>query len=85
MPAEATATEISKEQQPKTFEQNKAVAHSGGRIAGNARKEIEATTGKPVITSKNASDFGKLIANVIEDISKDDDSKPEQTLRLSHL
>jgi len=66
MLAEATTTEISKEQQPETFEENKKVARSGGRIAGNARKEIEATTGKPVITSKNAADFSKLISNLIE-------------------
>jgi hypothetical protein len=67
MLAEATTTEISKEQQPETFEENRAVARSGGRVAGNARKEIEATTGKPVITSKNAVDFSTLITNMIED------------------
>jgi len=66
MLAEATTTEISKEQEPKTFEENKAVARSGGRIAGNARKEIETTTGKPIITSKNATDFSNLISNLIE-------------------
>ena len=66
MLAEATTTEISKEQEPKTFEENKKVARSGGRIAGNARKEIETTTGKPIITSKNATDFSNLISNLIE-------------------
>ena len=66
MLAEATTTEISKEQKPETFEENLKVAKSGGRIAGNARKEIESTTGKPVITEKNAVDFSKLITDVIE-------------------
>ena len=74
MLAEATTTEISKEQQPETFEQNKQVAQTGGRIAGNARKEIETTTGKPVITSQNAIDFSKLISNLIED-AEDDNPK----------
>jgi len=67
MLAEVTTTEFSKTQKPETFEDNKTVARSGGRVAGNARKEIEATTGKPAITSKNAVDFSKLISNVIED------------------
>ena len=67
MLAEATTTEISKEQKPETFAENKSVAQTGGRITGNTRKEIEATTGKPVITSKSAVDFSRLISDVIED------------------
>jgi len=67
MLAEATTTEISREQQPETFQQNVSVAQTGGRIAGNARKEIESTTGKPVITPKNALDFSQLITDMIED------------------
>ena len=55
MLAEATTTEISKEQIPETFEENKQVARTGGEVAGNARKDIEARTGKPVITSKNVA------------------------------
>ena len=64
--AEATTTEISKSTEPKTFEENKQVARRGGQIAGNARKEIEADTGKPVITNKNAVDFSLLMTDVIE-------------------
>jgi hypothetical protein len=66
MLAEATTTEISKERLPETFSENTEVARQGGRIAGNARKEIEATTGKPVITPKNAVDFTRILADVIE-------------------
>jgi hypothetical protein len=40
--------------QPKTFPENRKVAHEGGSIAGNARKQIEAKTGKKVITSTNS-------------------------------
>jgi hypothetical protein len=61
MLAEATTTEISKTEQPETFEENRAVAQRGGRIAGNTRKEIEADTGKPVITPQNAIDFSQLL------------------------
>ena len=35
-------------------------------LAGNARKEIEAQTGKPVITSKNAQDYRRILGDVIE-------------------
>ncbi|MDR0251252.1 MAG: hypothetical protein LBI35_08125 [Burkholderiales bacterium] len=66
MLAEATTTEISKEQKPETFEENRQVAKSGGDVAGNARKDIENRTGKPVITSQNEMDFRNLISNVIE-------------------
>jgi len=67
MLAEATTTEISKEQKPETFEDNRQVARSGGEVAGIARIEAEKRTGKPVITSQNSVDFSKLISNVIED------------------
>jgi len=46
------------------------VARSGGEVAGIARVEAEKRTGKPVITSKNAVDFTKLLGTVIEDTSK---------------
>ena len=70
MLAEATTTELSKEQKPDNFEDSRNVARKGGNIAGNARKEIEANTGKPVITSKNAVDFTKLLGTVIEETNK---------------
>ncbi len=54
MLAETSTTEISKAKQPKTFPENRQVAHEGGTIAGNARKQIESKTGKKVITHRNA-------------------------------
>lgn len=54
MLAEATTTEISKEKKPKTFAQNKIIAKQGGTIAGNTRKEIEAKTGKKIVSKLNA-------------------------------
>ena len=65
MLAEATTTEFSKTVQPKTFSENVKVAQKGGVVAGDARKSIEATSGRPVITKQNAIDF----TNVIELIS----------------
>jgi hypothetical protein len=57
MLAEATTTEISKEKNPKTFSESKEIAHQGGTIAGNTRKEIEEKTGKKVVNQLNASDY----------------------------
>jgi hypothetical protein len=54
MLAEATTTEISKEKKPRTFTENKIIASQGGRIVGNTRKEIEAKTGKKVVSPQNA-------------------------------
>lgn len=54
MLAEATTTEISKQKQPKTFNENKIIAKQGGTIAGNTRKQIEAKTGKKVVSADNA-------------------------------
>lgn len=60
MLAEATTTEISKERKPRTIVANRAVAaQNGGRIAGNTRREIEAQTGKKIVsplTAKQALD-----------------------------
>ena len=55
MLAEATTTEISKQEQPDTFEQNQEIAKQGGEIAGTARRQIERKTGKSVLTAKNAN------------------------------
>ena len=59
MLAEATTTEISKQKEPETFEQNRHVAQQGGEVAGNARKDIESKTGQKVISSKNAKQLGR--------------------------
>ena len=67
MLAEATTTEISKTVKPATFSENQKVAQKGGSIAGNTRKEIEETTGKPVITAQNANDFRQLVTDIVED------------------
>jgi hypothetical protein len=60
MLAEASTTEISKEKQPDTFEQNKTVARQGGQVANAAKKQLEETTCKKVVTGKNAKEIKKI-------------------------
>jgi len=60
MLAETATTEISQTRLPENFTENKKVAHIGGSVAGNARKNIENETGKSVITSKNAKELHYL-------------------------
>ena len=54
MLAEASTTEISKEQNPISFEENRQVAKKGGKVANVARVQLEKTTGKKIITKQNA-------------------------------
>lgn len=70
MLAEASTTDISKTAKPQTFEENKQVAKRGGKVAGIARKALEAETGKPVITEKNAFDFQQLVTDIVEDAAE---------------
>ncbi len=71
MLAEATTTELSKAHNPQSFEENREIAKRGGKYAGNARKEIESDTGKPIITSKNATELNRVIVDLIEGVSKE--------------
>ena len=66
MLAETATKDIAEAKNPQGLEENKQVAQDGGSIAGDARKSIEARTGKPVITSKNAIDLGRLISDVMK-------------------
>ena len=67
MLAETSTTDISREEQPQTFSENRAVAQKGGEVAGIARRALEERTGRPVITSKNAMDFHQLLTEIIAD------------------
>ena len=77
MLAEATTTELTKAQNPQGLEENRTVAKQGGTVAGNARKEIEAQTGRPVITPENANTvlLGKTVTEMIENIAEDKDNE----------
>lgn len=66
MLAETATKDIAEATNPQGLDENKQVAQDGGSIAGDARKSIEARTGKPVIISKNAIDLGRLISDVVK-------------------
>jgi hypothetical protein len=61
MLAEASTKEISAATNPKDFEESKKVAKQGGNVAKVARMELEAKTGKKVVTALNAKDVLKAI------------------------
>ena len=54
MLAEASTKDISAATNPETFEESKKVAQQGGNVAKVALKELEAKTGKKVVSSSNA-------------------------------
>ena len=68
MLAEASTTEISKQWNPKTYNQHANAARSGGNVAKAARNELETRLGHTVISSKKASDYFQI----------GDDEKPKQ-------
>jgi len=53
MLGEASTTEIAKKKDASGFPANKKAARSGGTVAGNARRELEAASGKNVSTREN--------------------------------
>ena len=55
--AEASATEISKQRNPKGFNQHADVAKNGGRVAKVAREQLEQQLGRSVISSVKANDY----------------------------
>lgn len=56
MLGEASTTEIAKRKDAQGFQQNKTAAKEGGAVAGNARKELEAKSGTPVVSATNYLD-----------------------------
>lgn len=77
MLAEATTTELTNAQNPQGLEENRAVAKQGGKVAGNARKEIESQTGRPVVTSGNAQTMllGNAVVGMIESVTDENEEK----------
>ena len=55
--AEASATELSKQRNPKGFKQQKSVAKDGGSVAKAARTQLESQLGRTIISSEKASDY----------------------------
>lgn len=63
--AEVSTTELSRMQKPSGYDETKDITISGGEIAGNARKELEAKLGRSVISSANAT-----VPNLLDDSKK---------------
>ena len=57
MLAEASTTEISKQKNPKGYQQSTKIAKEGGSVAKVARKQLESKTGTSAISSNKASDY----------------------------
>ena len=55
--AEVATTEISRQRNPKGFNESQETAQAGGRIAKNARKDLEKELGHSVVSPTKASDY----------------------------
>ena len=75
--AEASATEISKSRNLKGYKQSAAVAREGGKIAGDARKQLEQQVGHSVISPAKAADYlppaDRVEALPVEEVDGDDE------------
>lgn len=60
MLAEVSTTEISRNENPKGFDESRDVAKRGGGVAGNARKDLENQLGKKVISKHNSKGHNLL-------------------------
>lgn len=76
MLAETTTTELSKAHQPEGFEESRIVAQRGGKVAGDARRAIEADTGRPAVTAQNAAQLNAVVTDAIQGVAEAD--KPNE-------
>lgn len=72
MLAETTTTELSKAHRPEGFEESRIVAQRGGKVAGDARRAIEADTGRPAVTAENAAQLNAVVTDVIQGVAEAD-------------
>ncbi len=79
MLAEASTRDISKAEHPAGFDESRSVAQRGGKVAGTARKALEAETGQPVVTEKNAAQLGLLMSDLIEAVAHELPKKEDDT------
>jgi prophage antirepressor-like protein len=79
MLAETTTTELSKAHQPEGFEESRSIARRGGKVAGDARRAIEADTGRPAVTSQNAAHLNAVVTEMIEGVVDADKPKEDET------
>ena len=63
---EIATREIAKKKNPKGLNENIDVARRGGKIAGNARKDLESELGESVVTNTNALNYQYVDEREIE-------------------
>ena len=74
--AEASATELSQQRNPKGFKENAAIAKEGGNVAKVARKQLEESLGRSVVTSQKASDYIRPIEDTtVQELPFEDEEK----------
>ena len=76
MLAETTTTELSKAHRPEGFEESRIGARRGCKVAGHARRAIEADTGRPAVTAENAAQLNAVVTDVIQGVAEAD--KPNE-------
>ena len=79
MLAETTTTELSKAHRPEGFEESRIVARRGGKVAGDARRAIEADTGRPAVTAENAAQLNAVVTDMIQGVAEADKPKEDDT------
>ena len=73
MLAETATRDLSANEQPEGFRPSMEVAKRGGRIAGNARRELESELGHSVISDKNAAQLNEIVSEMIEGVVEEMD------------
>ena len=57
-------------------QESRIVARRGGKVAGDARRAIEADTGRPAVTAQNAAQLNAVVTDVIQGVAEAD--KPNE-------
>ena len=71
-----TTTELSMAHRPEGAEESRIVARRGGKVAGDARRAIEADTGRPAVAAQGAAQLNAVVTDVIEGVAEAD--KPNE-------
>ena len=73
MLAETATRDLSANEKPDGFRPSMEIAKRGGRIAGNARRELESELGHTVISAQNAAQLNGVVTGMIEGIAEEVD------------
>ena len=68
--AEASTAELSKQKNPRGFNQHKTIARQGGSVARDSRVQLESQLGRSVISEARASDFLPAPTEEVEEVTE---------------